>query len=361
MPTRMVAALMLLGCSTDSTNKDAKSFVVTVSGEDLAHDGYGWTKGKNAQGDPPQLVDGWAVTFDHWIITVARIRLNEDPDKDSQDPTVLGPTIVTDPGTFAVDVVRGGPIVGKSGSPDEKTVEITRLPGDKLDPARRYAFSYDLVAATPMATLVNLDAAGKALYARAQTRGWSMAIEGTATYKGDPAMMGTVFAKMPASVHFSIGLENPSSYINCRNTDLMPAMGELPRGVQPDDRKPITIQITMHTDHLFWDQLNVERTPLHFDPFAIAAREFGGDAGVLDVTSAEIGTLDVTGFKTSANEALLWRSLCPDYSAPRGQMSYRTNGTTLTPVNSFLSYVSYSAASGGHMNADGECTIKNAF
>jgi hypothetical protein len=60
-----------------------------------------------------------------------------------------------------------------------------------------------------------------------------------------------------------------------------------------------------------------------------------------------------------APAALPWRSLVPDYTAPPGQMSYDANGTSLSPPNSLAAYLAYSAASGGHLNADGECALRN--
>lgn len=337
-------------------------FVVTVSGEDLSVNGYPWTKGQPSQGDPPQLVDGWALRFDRILVTVGKIRLNADPDKDPNDRTVLGPLVAEDPGPYAVDVVKGGTIVGKSGSPDEKTVAITSFVGDgKLDPTQRYAFSYSLLPASGTAKNVNLDAAAQALYEEAKAKGWAMVFQGTATFSGDAPPMATPFAKMPREVNFTLGLANPSTYVNCSNTDLMQVGGEFPRGVQPNATRSTIVQITLHTDHLFWDELNVEGTPLHFDPFAAVASTYGTGQPSGEVTSDALASLDVTGFRTKDGESLPWRSLVPDYAAPAGQMNYKTNGTTLVPAGSFLSYLAHSAAAGGHMNADGECFVKKDF
>jgi hypothetical protein len=166
---------------------------------------------------------------------------------------------------------------------------------------------------------------------------------------------------MPAQVKFTIGLANPSTYVNCRNTDLMQVGGEFPRGVQPSATKSTVVQITLHTDHLFWDELNVEGTPLHFDPIAAVASTYGTGAMSGEVTNDALAALDVTGFKTKEGETLPWRSLVPDYAAPAGQMNYKTNGTTLSPANSFLAYLAHSASAGGHMNSDGECFVKKDF
>ena len=355
--------------SSSSGGPEAKGgFVVTVSGEDLAVNGYDWTKDSLAEGDPPAFVDGWAIKFDHVIVTVDKIRVNADPDKDEANPKNVGPVVASVDGPFAVDVAIGGDVVGKSGSPDEKTVAIATLEkqssGAAFDPATRYAFSYDLVSAAANAKLVNLDAAGKALYEEAKAKGWSTIYSGTATYKGPPVDDDAgvnVFAKIPKEVKFKLGFKNPATYANCRNTDLQKAGDEFPRGVQATANKTTTVQITIHTDHAFWDKLNVEGTPLHFDAIAASSSTYGTPATPGVVTIEDLAAVDVTGFKTKAGEPLPWRSLVKDYSAPAGQMKFDANGTSFSKANSFAAFLAYSAASGGHLNADGECEITNNF
>jgi hypothetical protein len=340
----------------------AGGILVTVSGEDLASQGYAFGPGAKSEGDPPAFVDGWEVKFEHVIVTYGNIRVNAEPDKDGANPANVGAALASAAGPFAVDLVIGGNIPGKSGSPDEKTIAIAAFPkaAGNFDPSRRYAFSYDTVAASAAARAVNLDAAGIALYETAKNKGYATILQGTATYKGTPAAAGTVFTKMPPIVKFTLGFGNSASYQNCRNTDLQEVGGEFPRGVQTSASKSITAQITFHTDHTFWSKLNVEGTPLHFDVIAAQASTFGA-AGPGNVTIDDLAVVDVTGFKVKSGEALPWRSLVPDFTAPAGQSKYDANGTQFTRVNSLASYLSYSAAGGGHMNADGECAIKYNF
>jgi hypothetical protein len=340
-------------------------FWVTVSGEDLASVGYEWMSSSLADGDPPAFVDGWAVTFEHVIVTVDKLHINADPDKDEGNPQDVGAIVASVDGPFAVDATIGGNVVGKSGSPDEKAVPIAAFSaqsnGQPFDPSTRYAFSYDLVAAAANAKIVNLDAAGLALYEEAKQKGWSMIFAGTATYKGPAPAAGSVFEKIPTEVKFTLGMKNPSSYINCQNTDLQATGDEFPRGIQANSSKSTTVQITVHTDHAFWDKLNVEGTPLHFDAIAANASTYGTPGSPGTVTSEDLVNVDVTGFKTKTGEPLPWRSLVADYTAPDGQMKFDPNGTSFTKANSFAAYLAYSAASGGHMNSDGECEIKNNF
>lgn len=372
------------GPSTTATSNDAGSnvgngpdggllpaqkggFQITVSGEDLAVNGYGFGADSKADGDPPAFVDGWEVRFEHVIVTLDKIRINADPDKDEANPEALGALVASADGPWAVDATIGGPIVGKSGSPDEKTVEIATINsqgnGEPFDPAQRYAFGYETVAASASAKLVNLDAAGKELYEQAKAKGWSMIFAGVATYKGATPAGGSVFESVPKEVKFTLGMNNPSSYTNCQNTDLTQLPSEeFPRGIQASADKVTIAQITIHTDHAFWSRLNVEGTELHFDAIAAHASTYGTpNAATGIVTLEDLVNVDVTGFKTKNGEVLPARSLVSDYTAPNGQLTFDSNGTSFTKANSFAAYLQYSAASGGHLNADGECKVKNNF
>ena len=345
------------------TDPGKGGFFVTVSGESLAVTGYDWTSGSLAEGDPPGFVDGWEVRFEHVILTLGNIRLNADPDKDPGAPDKLGALVAEAMGPFAVDVTLGGSITGKSSDANEKTVAIAAFSREvaNFDPATRYAFSYDTLAASKNAKIVNLDGAGLAVYEEATRKGYAMVLQGTATYKAPARLAGSTFAKMPKSVRFTLGLTNPSSYLNCRNTDLQKIGDEFPRGIQADVNKSVTTQITIHTDHAFWSKLNVEGTPLHFDPIAANSSTFGTNDSSATVSIDDLANVDVTGFKTKTGEHLLWRTEVSDYTEPSGQVRYDTNGTSFQKVNSYASYLAYSAASGGHLNADGECVVKNNF
>ena len=347
-----------LGAFAPPKDPGRGGFLVTVSGEDLASVGYDWRPGITAKA--PAFVDGWALKFEHVLITVDTLSVNEDPDRNEGDPRQLGAAVASARGPWAIDAAIGGDVIGKSG---EKAVAIAafseQASGAAFDPESTYAFSYDLVSASADAKWVNLDASGQALYEEAIRKGWSMVLDGTATYNGPEG--SSVFAKMPKELHFTLGLTNPSSYVNCRNTDLTEVGGEFPRGIKASAEQSQTVQITIHTDHVFWDTLNVEGAQLHFDPIAALSSNYGSPDAAGQVTNEDLASADVSGFKTRDGDPLPARSLVPDYEAPAGQLRYDTNGTSLKSVNSFLSFLSFSAASGGHLNADGECEIKNNF
>jgi hypothetical protein len=161
---------------------------------------------------------------------------------------------------------------------------------------------------------------------------------------------------MPSEVRFKLGFANPSAYLNCANTDFAAVGDEYPRGIQPSVDKPTIAQITMHTDHLFWSKLNVEGTELHFDP--IAAQALPPPAVV---TTDDLVGVDISAFKTRNGELLPARSFSADYTAPAGTLSFDANQTTFARPNSFAAFLAYTAAAAGHLNAAGECAIRNEF
>ena len=80
---------------------------ITVSGEDLAVNGYDFGPRSKANGDPIGFVDGWEVRFEHVIVTVDKIRLNADPDEDEANPQAVGALVASVDGPWAVDTTIG--------------------------------------------------------------------------------------------------------------------------------------------------------------------------------------------------------------------------------------------------------------
>jgi hypothetical protein len=60
-------------------------------------------------------------------------------------------------------------------------------------------------------------------------------------------------------------------------------------------------------------------------------------------------------------EVVLFVTIDTEGHVTQVTMKFDPNGTSFTKANSFAAYLAYSAASGGHMNADGECEIRNNF
>lgn len=331
------------------TDPGPRAFWITASGEDLALNGYPFVNGAS-KADDPAFVDGWAVDYEHVIVSIGGLSLAENPDKNAGDPKDVGAQVAHDDRVFAVDLHRAGS--GNGGSTPIAAFD-KKDDGSAFDAASRYAFSYALVAATTEASLVNLDEEGKQLYQEAITRGWSTLVVGTATYKGPEPAADSAFAKLPKVVHFKLGLASPARYTNCENPDFPAVGGELTRGVQIKASASTQVQVTYHTDHMFWDTLNVEGTPVHFDPIAASANEAG------EVTIDDLENQDFLGFTLRDGTPLPARSFVADYTPNEGQLAFSGGGESF-PKNAYAAFFRYSATAGGHMNADGECAITDA-
>jgi hypothetical protein len=331
------------------TDPGPGAFWITASGEDLALNGYPFVNGASKAADPA-FVDGWAVDYEHVIVSIGALGLAENPDKNAGDPKDLGPQVAHDDRVFAVDLHLAGS--GNGGSTPIAAFD-KKDDGSAFDGSSRYAFSYSLVAASNDAEVVNLDEEGKQLYQEAIARGWATLVVGTATYQGPEPGPETPFAKLPKVVHFKLGLATPARYTNCENPDFPAVGGELTRGVQIKASASTQVQVTYHTDHMFWDTLNVEGTPLHFDPVAASANEAG------DVTIDDLENQDFLGFTLRDGTPLPARSVVADFTPTEGQLAFSGGGESF-PKNSYAAFFRYSATAGGHLNADGECAVTDA-
>src|SRR5262249_42159960 len=136
---------------------------------------------------------------------------------------------------------------------------------------------------------------------------------GTATFNGDKtdgACYPDAYKSWPDVVGFRLCFKSPTSYINCQNPDNDPA-GALPneehqRGVAVLAEKSVIAQVTMHTDHPFWDSV-LHDSPAHFDPFAARAVGAAEDAGIPVVTLEMLKGVDYIGVTDAKGNALTWR------------------------------------------------------
>src|SRR5207245_2605952 len=104
--TACAGLVAVSGCGGDMTGGSG-SIVVRASGEVLALGGY----------DFPFVdvgfVDGWEVKFTELIVTVDKITLSDNPDMDPGDQSKTGAMVAEVDGPFAIDLHKGGPLMGK--------------------------------------------------------------------------------------------------------------------------------------------------------------------------------------------------------------------------------------------------------
>ena len=351
------------------------SIVFDISGEVLALGGYTFPP---ATMDDPAFVDGWEIKFSELLVTVDKITLSANPDTNAGDESQVGALVAEVDGPWAVDLHKGGTRAGKGGN-GEEAFQLTTLAnqnkngGQPFDDTVRYAFGFDVVPATASAQMTNLDARGMADYAMMQASGYTVLYVGTATFKGGtsctPAPADPEFASLPPVVNFKLGFKSPTSYVNCQNPDDDPAkpLGseEHERGIFIKGNQPVIGQLTIHTDHPFWESF-VHDSPAHFD---MIAAQYTGSTGTPTAVLEDMRGVDPTAITDKQHNEVPWRSCTPFYTPPAvGQMGFDTQGVPVNPtgnpsmaIRDLYDYMTYNQSTQGHLNSDGLCFVERHY
>jgi hypothetical protein len=369
-------ATLVIGCGngTNNTTNNNGTIQFTASGEVLALGGYAFPP---ATAGDPDFVDGWEVHFTKFIAVFDKVRLYEGPDTSPTDQSQVGKVVAGIDGPWAIDLHKGGPLMGKGGS-DEQAFPIDMIANQNMnggagfDPAVRYAFGFDSVPATASAKLLQISA-GDADYAEMVQKGWNVLYVGTATWKGDASCTTSAtydFTKLPTTINFRFGFATPTTYVNCQNPDNDPAMGlngeDHERGVQTKNNQQVVTQVTFHTDHPFWESFEHD-TPAHFDQLAsLAVKQTDG---TYLVTLDNTKTVDYTAFKGPDGASLPWRKCDADYPLPTtAQMGFNSlsiphnpSGDPASVMRDYYDYMRYDQSTQGHLNSDGLCFVKRNY
>jgi hypothetical protein len=250
----------------------------------------------------------------------------------------------------------------------------------------RYAFGFDVVAAQSGAYNVNLDAAAQADYAEMVSNQCAVFYVGTATFKGgtvagyETCNAGHTAADgWPAPntpVTFRLCFKSPTTYINCQNADPSLTGTPLPgedsvRGIPFSASHSTLAQVTIHTDHPFWDSV-LHDSPAHFDQFA--ARLVGqADAGAPVVTLDMTKGVSFTAYTDALGHVLNWRyCMAPPtdvHAQYTGTMMFdrqsvaRANpGDPATAgLRDYYDFATYNQSTQGHLNADGLCFVNRNY
>ena len=374
--TLVVAAAAVIGCGGGTNNGSGGTVQFTASGEVLALGGYAFPP---ASAGDPDFVDGWEVHFTKFIAVFDKVTLSENPDTSPSDQSQTGKLVAEIDGPWAIDLHKGGPLMGKGGT-DEQAFPIDMITnqnkngGADFDPTMRYAFGFDSVPATASAKLLQIDA-GDADYAAMAQNGWNVLYVGTATWKGGTSCTSTNpsfdFSTLPTTVSFRLGFATPTTYINCQNPDNDPAMGlggeDHERGVQVKANQTTIAQVTFHTDHPYWESFTHD-TPAHFDQLAALAKK-QTDGSYL-VTLDDTKGVDYTAFKDPSGKPLPWRACDPGYTPPNtsAQMGFDSlsiphnpSGDPASVMRDYQDYMRYDQSTQGHLNSDGLCYVQRHY
>jgi hypothetical protein len=361
----------------------------SASGEVLALTGYPYPPVND--GDPA-FVDGWDVHFTRLLVTVDNITLSNGPNIRPGDQSCAEPTVAKVTGPWAIDLSHGDPsyLPGK-GSPGEEAVPIAALAHQNYPAGNSaafdtsgavpYAFGFDLIPATAGAINVNLDSAGVTDYQDMATSGCVVLYVGTATFKGSDApcttpgapssYYATEYASWPQtgqSINFHLCYKSPTSYVNCQNpppdNGAKPFAGEEnPRGLLFKNDQSVIAQVTVHTDHPFWDSV-LHDSPAHFDQYA-ATVAGQGQNGVFPTVTLELtkGIPYAPTYKDAAGNPLYWRyCIAPPtdvHAQLTGPMAF--DAQSVSGLADYYDFATYDQSTQGHLNSDGLCYVDRHY
>lgn len=358
---------------TQSAPNLPTSVEVTFSGETLGTNGLPFIPVTSGN---PYFVDGWGLTINEFIVVVGNVRLNENPTMDMTWPDD-GAQVASKAGPFAFDAHQAKGFLGKDGVEPAQAMFVwkTMDDGSNFDSTVRYAFSYDTEQAAYPAWNLNLTAQGQVDYATMVQNGWNKYLTATATFVGggtydnanDPnaAHAQAQFAKFPATVNFTFGWNDSGSLENCVNADLGDSALLSNRGIEIFPDKAAIAQITMHVDHLYWDELLHEGAPLRFDPIAAWAPRDGSTFDLnRDFHHQHLAAVFQDGtpipdrgpFEPNAGPSVGGAQFATDQPNGGLQIVMNKNGNNSVP-DDYVQFMAFSAQSQMHLNAQGLCYV----
>jgi len=220
-----------------------------------------------------EFADGWAITFDSFLISVGEVAVAET----GADPAVAEPRFqIFD---LAIDSGGAGQAVAAG------TV-----------PTGAYDETHYVIAPSGDAVAGNASAAD---VARMVDGGLSVYAAGSATKGGEVKT-------------FAWGFTTRTRYAACES------------GAVVATAAPASVQLTIHGDHFFYDDLFSETPSLRFD--LIAAADGDGDG---DITQAELAAVDI-----------------------RPLDSYQVGSTGITDLWHFVEHLTSTL---GHIDGEGHC------
>ncbi|MCP3142921.1 hypothetical protein [Pyxidicoccus xibeiensis] len=232
------------------------------------------------------FADGWSVRFSRFLVTLGEVKVATEDETAAQQDT-----------SRVFDVHKPGPVVVTS---------FQNLPAQDWD-----RVSYAIVPAQD-AEAGNPDAQD---LERMRSAGYSVYLEGSAT-------KGTVTKR------FEWGFTTNTLYEDCESE----AQGA---GVTIPKDGEASVELTIHGDHLFFDDLQSPDAKMRFD--ALAAADKLGIAGADDlVTLEELAAVDLT-------------------ELPQGQ--YGTGG--VGGVRNLRDFVTALVRTVGHFRGEGECSPRS--
>lgn len=289
--TEYLAAISLLLCLLSCVGgNDGGAVEVRVSGQEFVRTGWPTVDGD----DLVEFNDKWDVKFEHVVLGISAFALIDDDD-----------SIVSNSPSVAIVDVRSG---------DADLWALTNVEAKRW-PNVGYRFEApggdaEVVGDVP-------DDIVKAM----RDGNLSMWLEGTGSKEGQ-------------SVHFTFAISSSVSLHHCWNGN------DNTDGIVVGEGRTSEVELTLHMDHLFWDDHDADMPRLLFGPLAYAANE-DGELTLNDLESQRLSDLkDADGSPLVDNEGK------PIVYVPRVQLS----------DNNLKAYVIDTALTVGHFNGEGHCS-----
>ncbi len=222
--------LSMVGATVTACGDDdpgAGTVAVEIWGEEFIEDGI----------PAGELEDGWAITYDTFVVTIGAITAAEEDFAPAQ----------------SFDLTAPGPLAVASGPASAGAIEPV---------------AYSLIPAGGSTTNVNVETT---LFDTMVSEGWSVYVAGNATKDG-------------STITFAWGFDVAVDYLGCHATGTVP------------DGDTGTVQLTIHGDHLLYESLVDSEAGLRFG--AIAAADADGDG---EVTPAELAGVSGIDFQSMDN------------------------------------------------------------
>lgn len=363
----------LAGCETvgdEAGAADTGRVRIAISGEDIATDGIAFPEGSEVT-----IVDGWQLELEHVLVTVGNVTLSDNPDLAPSDQSRTGSVVARADGPWAVDLHVAGTIPGAGGEGVATPLGwLERLSdGNAFASDERYAFGYDVVAASNDAQLVNFtaDDDAAAAYAEMVEAGATVMYIGSATFEGEGCTSADDsydFTKIPKKVRFRLAFRTPTSFSNCQNQDNQGDAfpdEEYQRGIAVPRNADALAQITLHLEHFLFSA-TVHDPSLRFDQ--LAARLVGKPEDSV-VTLDDLAGVDPTAFTDAAGDALPARS-CDGSALPAGrQLRFETGSVPVDPgakpnvaLRDYRDFIQYVQSTQGHLNGgEGLCFVERHY
>jgi hypothetical protein len=371
--TLLALTAALGGCDSVGDEGDAAGagrVRIAISGEDIATDGIAFPEGSEVT-----IVDGWQLELAHVLVTVGNVTLSDNPDLAPSDQSRTGSVVARAAGPWAVDLHVAGTIPGAGGegvaTPLGWLDELSD--GGAFASDQRYAFGYDILAASSDAELVNFaaDDEASAAYAEMIEAGATVMYIGSATFRGrgcESADASYGFDKIPAKVPFRLAFRTPTSFSNCQNQDNQGDAfpdEEYQRGIAVPRNADALAQITLHLEHVLFSA-TVHDPSLRFDQ--LAARLVGKPESSV-VTLDDLVGVDPTAFTDAAGNVLPARS-CDGSTLPAGQqLRFETGSVPVDPgakpnvaLRDYRDFIQYVQSTQGHLNGgEGLCFVERHY